>query len=142
MTVFAAIVGAVVGVLSAPTAVSPNIFRARMRPIAAQHSTAVVVRLGSAIADRGDMGGAPVDFTTQLSVECYDRSTTTTPDLVADALLGDVYARIMADASLGGLVMDTNLTGIDYDFDETAEKTACITLHLAVRHRASSTTLT
>lgn len=142
MTVFANIVTAVVAVLSAGTPVSPNIFRARMRPIAAQHDTAVVVRLGPALPERGDIGGAPVDFTTALAVECYARSATTTPDLAADALLEAVYARLMADPSLGGTVMDINLTGIDPDFDEAIEKTACITLQLSVRHRASSTTLT
>lgn len=142
MTVFATIVTAVVATLTAGTPVSPNIYRARMRPIAQQHDTAVVVRIGSAAAERGDIGGAPVDFTTQLAVECYARSATTTPDLAADALLGTVYARLMADTTLGGLVMDMHLTNIDYDFDETGEKTACVTLQLAVRHRASSTTLT
>lgn len=142
MTVFSAIVTAVVGLLSSGTPVSPNIFHARMRPIAAQHSTAVVVRLGIAQPERYDVGGAPVDFTTQLAVECYVRSTTTTPDVAADVLLEAVYARLMADQSLGGTVMDINLTSIEPDFDETADKTACITLHLAVRHRASSTTLT
>ncbi|MDO8778101.1 MAG: hypothetical protein Q7K57_57165 [Burkholderiaceae bacterium] len=141
MTVFAAIVTAIVASLSAGPAVSANVYRARLRPLAASVSTAVVVRLASANPERFDIGGAPVDFTTQIAVECYARSITTTADLAADALLESVYARLMADPSLGGTVMDINLAGVNFDFDADAEQFAAITLTLDVRHRASSTTL-
>lgn len=141
-TALATIVGTIVSTLSAATAVSSQIYRARMRPMAAQHTDAVVVRILSATPERMELSGAPIDFTTQIAVECYARSATTTPDLAADTLLANVYAKLMADPSLGGTVMDLNLTGIDYDFDADADNTVCITLMLQVRHRASSTTLT
>lgn len=141
-TVFAQIVSAIVTALQAATPVSAQIYRARMRPMAAQHTDAVVVRLLSATPERFDIGGAPVDFTTQIAVECYARSNATTADLAADTLLAAVYARLMLDTSLGGLVMDLNLTDITYDFDADAEQTSCVILTLQVRHRASSTTLT
>ena len=130
-TALATIVGTIVSTLSAATAVSSQIYRARMRPMAAQHTDAVVVRILSATPERMELSGAPIDFTTQIAVECYARSATTTPDLAADTLLANVYA-----------VMDLNLTGIDYDFDADADSTACVTLMLQVRHRASSATLT
>jgi hypothetical protein len=141
-TALATLVGSIVTVLSTATAVSSQIYRARMRPMAAQHTDAVVVRILSATPDRVELGGAPIDFTTLVAIECYARSATTTPDLAADTLLANVYAKLMADTSLGGTVMDINLTAIDYDFDADADNTACITLTLSVRHRTSSTTLT
>ena len=57
-------------------------------------------------------------------------------------MLANVYAKLMADPSLGGTVMDLNLTGIDYDFDADADNTVCVTLMLQVRHRTNSATLT
>lgn len=142
MTAIASIVGAIVAALSAGTPVSAHIFRARVRPVPDEATNAVAVRPVSALPDRSDIGGAPVDFTTNIAVECYARSATTSPDLAVDALLESVYARLMADASLGGLVMDLNLTGIDFNFDADALQSGSATLTFAVRHRTSSTTLT
>lgn len=142
MTAFNTIVGAIVAALQAATPVSNQVYRARMRPVAAQFTDAVVVRIANAQAQRFDIGGAPVDFTTNIAIECYARSATLAPDVAVDALLAAAYARLMADTSLGGLVMDLNLTEINYDFDAEAEQLACATLTLEVRHRVSSTTLT
>ena len=141
-TAFASIVGAMVAALSAGTPVSPNIFRARLRPIAAQHNTAVVVRLIQPTPTRGPIKGAPVDWLVSVAVECYARSSTTTPDLAVDALVKAVYGRLMADSSLGGATSDLAEGPISYDFDADGEQTACAMLIFQASRRTSELTLT
>lgn len=140
-TVFAGIVAAVVARLQQAPAVSGQVHRARMRPIAAQWSTAVVVRLLQAELDRLAISGAPINVDTTLVVECYARSTTLEPDLAADQLLQDVYARLATDPTLGDLVADLMPVGLAYDFDSDAERLACVSITYLVRHRTASLTL-
>ena len=141
-TIFAGIVSAMVSALSAAPAVSAQIFRARLRPLAQQHTTAVVVRVQESQAERAAMHGAPVDFTTTIAVECYARSATTSADLAADDLLAAVYAKLAADSTLAGLVGDLYPTAINYDFDADGEQTACVTLFYTVVHRAANLIIT
>lgn len=140
-TAFAGIVAAMVDALSSAPAVSAQVYRARMRPMAQQHTTAVVVRIQDAQADRAAMQGAPVDFVTTIAVECYARSATQTPDLAVDDLLAAVYAKLAADSTLGGLVGDLYPSTLQYDFDTDAEQTACVTLTYQVVHRTANLSL-
>jgi hypothetical protein len=85
----------------------------------------------------------PLSWTTSIAVECYARSTgSTAPDQSVDALLESVYARLMTDPTLGGVVIGLQPQALHYDFDADAEKTACATLVFNARHRASAGTLT
>ncbi len=140
-TAFAAIVGAMTSALQQAPAVSPQVHRARIRPLPAEWSTAVVVRIQEAELDRLAIRGAPINVDTTVVVECYARNATLSPDLVADSLLQAVYARLAADPTLGGLVADCQLTGLAYDFDADADRTACVTLNYLVRHRTASLSL-
>ena len=63
----------------------------------------VVRPLSSQVAEASLAPGYPVSWTSAIAVECYARSgTATAPDVAVDALLEAVYARLMADPTLGG----------------------------------------
>lgn len=128
-TQLAQIVGAMVSALGTPTAVSGQIYRARMRELAAEHANAVVVRVLSSTAERSTMKGGNTDWSSQIAVECYARSNTSTPpDLALDSLWAAVYARLMANSLLGGLLLDEMYcTQAAYDFDIDGQHTACLT---------------
>lgn len=140
-TVFAGIVAAMVARLQTAPAVSTQIHRARMRPLAADWTSAVVVRIQDAQLDRLAIAGAPINTDTTIVVECYARSASLSPDLAADALLQAVYARLAADPTLGALVADCQPTSLAYDFDADADRTACVLITYLVRHRTQSLTL-
>lgn len=140
-TKLAGIVGAMVSALQSGTPVSAQIYRARMRPLAAQHANAVVVRVLSSDPEPGALNGAPIDWQSQIGVECYARSTTTSPDLSADSLWASTYARLMADTTLGGLVGELRCIGLAYDFDVDADSTTCLTSTWQANHRTASLTL-
>ena len=141
MTVFANIIAAVVVRLQTVPAASLQVYRARLKPIAEQHQDAVVVRIESSLPERFGILNAPTDWDTTLAIECYARSATLTADQAVDALLAKVFAKLAADPSLGGLVMDLNPTALEYDFAGDAEQMACATLTLKVLHRTQNLTL-
>lgn len=137
-TAFSSIVGAMVAALETAPAVSNQVYRTRLRPLAKQHSDAAVVRFVSSQPSMGAITGAPVDWVTSIAVECYARTTTTTPDQAVDNLLAAIFAKLMSDTTLGGLCADLFPTDVMAEFDTDGEQTACITLHLEVHHRTSN----
>lgn len=137
------IVGAMVTALGSGTPVSGQIYRARLRPLAAQHADAVVVRVLSSTPARAAIKDGPMDWDSQIAVECYVRSATSTPpDLALDALWAATYARLMANSLLGGL-LQTELTCAQaaYDFDIDGEHTACLVSTWQASHRSSNNTV-
>lgn len=137
-------VGAIVAALSAGTPVCSQIARVRLRPVAQQQGQAVVVRpLQSEVTEAALIPSMPVSWTSTISIECYARSgVATAPDVAVDSLLEAVYARLMADPTLGGAVISLQPQSIQWDFDADGEQTTCATLTLNARHRSAGATLT
>jgi hypothetical protein len=136
-------VAAIVAALNTPTPVAPQVARVRLRPIGAATATAVVVRpVGSNVTEALLTPGYPVSWTTAIAVECYARSSVSTaPDVAVDSLLEAVYARLMADTTLGGVVLGLQPKDIAWDFDVDGEQTTCATLVLGAFTRATPSTL-
>jgi len=142
-TQLAQIVGAMVTALGSGTPVSAQIYRARLRPLAAQHTNAVVVRVLSSTPARAAIQGGPMDWDSQIAVECYVRSATSTaPDLALDSLWAATYARLMANSLLGGLLQaELNCTQAVYDFDIDGENTACLSSTWQAAHRSTNNSI-
>lgn len=144
MTFIATTVAAMVTALQSAPAVSANVHRSRLRPLAQGTSSALVVRPLSADVAQATFtpAGMPVSWTSAIAVECYARSTAgTAPDQAVDALLEAAYTRLMADPTLGGAVIAMAPKEMAYDFDADGEQTTCATLVFTVRHRANGATL-
>lgn len=141
-TAFASVMGAVVAALRDSPAVSAQVDRVRLRPIAKESPTAVVVRPLGAANDASVGQGVVGIWATSISVECYARSgASTSPDMAVDTLLQNVATRLFQNRSLGGLVGDLTLTQVVYDFDVDGENTACVTLTYQIRHATASNSL-
>lgn len=141
MTVFVDITAAFVATLAAAPAVSKNIFRARERVLAEEHITALNVQFDGAEPYAGAMHGAPVDWRSKITVECYARSSITSGDLAVDPLLAAAYARLAADTTLKGLVADIGYPQIEAENDSQGQKTGWIRMTYAVEHRTNNLTL-
>lgn len=110
--------------------------------MAAEWSTAVVVRPQGAQFEQLAILGAPFNLDTQIVVECYARANAgTSGDAAVDALMQAVYARLMADTTLGGLVGELRPDRLDFDLDVDGENTACATFTFTALHRADNDTL-
>ena len=133
-TLLATATAAICTALQASPAVAPQVARVRLRPLAANTTTAVVVRPLGMEADAQLLGGGIVNWQGQCAVECYAKTTTqTAPDAAVDALIAAVYSRLMADATLAGAVARIEPVSLAYDFDVDGEQTACATLLFQIR---------
>ena len=141
-TLVSTAVAAVIAALNAGTPVSTQIARVRLRPMAQAQAQAVVVRpLQSDVLETSLYPNLPVSWTSAISVECYARSgVATTPDVALDSLVEAVYARLMADPTLGGAVLALQPQEVTYDFDADGDQTTCATLVFSARHRTAGTT--
>ena len=87
--------------------------------------------------------GSLTAWATPIAVECYAKATPgTAPDVAVDALASAVYARLLADPTLGGVVRSLTPTGLSYDFDADADQTACATFVFTARHVAGAAVFT
>jgi hypothetical protein len=137
-------VAAVVASLSGAPAVAPQVARVRLRPLGANATTAVIVRPINLEPGPEEVYpySQPVSWTSAISVECYARSSVATPpDVAVDSLVESVHGRLMADNTLGGVLLGLRLQGITWDFDADGEQTTCAALTYTARHRAVGNTI-
>lgn len=133
----------VTAAMAALQGAAPVVGRVRLRPLSSTTLTAVVVRpVSSEVFDAPDLTGYPYAWNTLIAVECYARSTSIqAPDASVDALLADVYSRLMTDLTLGGSVITLVPQGLTYDFDVDGEQTVCVTFTFIARQRQVGPTL-
>lgn len=143
MTAISSVVAAFVSALQAAPAVSASIERVRLRPWKAGIASAVVVRPVRADAIEPQlMGGGAYAWDAMIAVECYARAASgTSPDAAVDTLLGAVYARLMADQTLGGVARHIEPSTVSYEFDVDDQATACAVITFMARSVTAPTSL-
>lgn len=88
--------------------------------------------------------GAPVDWSSDVAIVIRTRKDLASGDsaeTVADALLFDVWSRVMADQSLGGLVQSLAPGDITRDRDSVDPDVAAFTWNFTVTHRSTQNSL-
>lgn len=140
-TQFSQIVGAIVASLQAAPAVCQKVYRARPDSIPDELDLAVNVQWDKGLAGLGTIHGAPIDWTTQISIDCYARSRTDTGDVAVDPLLSAVFERLAQDSTLGGLIADLNVAGIEAENASDGKKTGWVRLTYIAQHRTDNGTL-
>lgn len=141
MSIVNTAISAVVASLSAAPAVGA-VSRVRLRPLSVTTATQVVVRPVDSQALESELAaGYPLSWQTRIGIECYARATAgTAPDVAVDALVSAVYARLMADASLGGAVVQLQPQSLSYEFDVDGEQTVCATFVFTALQRSAAAT--
>lgn len=127
MSIVDAVMAAAVAALQAGPAVAAQVERVRLRPLAGAATTAVVVRPVQADRETAAMAFAGPDaWAVRIGVECYARAAAgVAADVALDPVLQAVYARLMADPTLGGVLRGLEPLSLAFDFDADGEKTAC-----------------
>lgn len=136
---------AVVALLSQAPAVAVNVFGNRDFALAeglASQANVNVFDSNPAVDEL--MTGAPIDWTTTIQILIKARRAVdgTEASDVCDGIWCDVYARIFADASIGGLSQLTTPGGMAVDTDEADSSVAQITWTFTVVHRTANNALT
>jgi hypothetical protein len=140
-TAFFKITTALMDVLRADPPVSPAIYRARNRHIPEKNGTALNVQFNGGIPQPGAISGAPVDWTSKFTIECFARSNTVGGDESVDPLLLEVFKRIAADSTLGGLVDNVGVPMIEAEYSAEGEKTGWVCMTYPIEHRTQNLTL-
>jgi hypothetical protein len=141
---FVSITAALRDLLTQPTPVADVVMRGRLRPIAANQDTAVVVRWDRSSGDQSVMANGPTDWATSIAVDCYARATADVdPEDVAGPVLQAVYQRL-AVADLAALGVTQLVAGIEVQagFSEMDPNLACVTLFVSVQHMTDFNSLT
>lgn len=144
MSAFATITTAVQALLmQSPALAGGRVWRGRIKPLAQEHDTAIVIRLMQSPSARVTVGGS-VKWQTNIAIDCLARGTIgQDPEDAVDPLLAAVYARIVGAGSLAPGVVDTGADPlIEWDIAEADTALSCATLHLRVTHLTLSTSLT
>lgn len=140
-TAFFKITSALVAAVSAEPPVSPNIYRGRDRYVPTSNATAVNVQFNGGMPNEGAISGAPVDWRSKFSIECFARSTTLSGDEAVDPLVAEVFSRIAADTTLGGLVDDIGYPLIEADYSADGERTGWVSMTYLIEHRTTDLSL-
>lgn len=131
------ILAAVTTTLAGTANVSTRIYRSRVDAFARSEAPAIVVQPGQ---DRAlTYSTCKLDWTMDVLVAVYTRGTI--PDQLADPIIVSLNSKLMADRTLGGLVMDIVPTVVDPQFDK-ADQTALWTVcTYQVRYRTDTVDL-
>lgn len=134
-TVFAQLVTAIIAALEAQPPVCKAIYRARSMAIPDQDKQAISVQWDQSVASPGAIAGAPVDWATRVTVECYAEAYRESGDLAVDPLLLAVYERLAADSTLGGKVDDLRVLGVEAETTTDGKKTGWVRITYTADHR-------
>lgn len=146
MSAHLALQTAVVTLLTAAPALAGGNVRANaVRPVAAQHTSAVVVRMLQSRADTPRMLGAGYEWQTLMLVECMARAagSASEPHAAVDALLEAAWSRIAAWQPASNLgVIDVRMTPeISWQAEDGDVPIVTATISAVIQHRTQSTSL-
>lgn len=120
-----------------------RVFQNRAFKLATDVASQLHVNYGDSTPEVIAVTGAPVDWRTQIELRILVRAAGATPAVdVADEIWADVYARVMADQSLGGLVGLLDPGPMAVDTDEADTSVARLAWLFSVDHRTSNNVIT
>jgi hypothetical protein len=133
------ILAAVATTLAATTGATGRVYRSRQEAFSRNESPSVVIEPGPSTATAEPVSTCKIDWTFTLVIEVYARAAV--PDQAADPVVKSIHALLMADRTLGGLIMDIWPGSRDPDF--AAAETAAVreVLTYEIRYRTSVTDL-
>ena len=131
------IMAAIAATLAGTAGVSTRIYRSRVDAFARAEAPAIVVQPGQ---DRAlTYSTCKLDWTLDVVVAVYTRGTI--PDQLADPIIVSLNSKLMADRTLGGLVMDIVPTVVDPQFDKADQTALWSVCTYQVRYRTDTVNL-
>lgn len=131
------ILARIVTALAGTTGVGSRIYRSRVEPLARGESPALVVEPVSDSATQDTLGTLVWTMTVRVAV--IVRSNV--PDQAADAIITDVHAKLMGDATLGGYVIDMLPTTTAFELLEADQPAGVVSAEFAVTYRTALNSL-
>lgn len=133
------ILAAIMANLVGTVGVDNRVYRSRVAALDRAQSPAIVVR------PKGESEPVEnffnlVDRLFTLTVDIITRGAV--PDSLADPIIADVHARVMADLTLGGLALEVREGKTDFQIENADQDLCLLTVEYTVWYRTSKSDLT
>lgn len=118
--------------LTGTVQVSTRIYRSRVEPLARGELPAIVVE---PVGDSAEQNTSlpTLDWTLTVRISVIVRGDI--PDQLADPIVQDMHAKVMADLTLGGYAYDVQPLSVSFDLVEADQPSGVISCDYAVRYR-------
>ena len=133
------ILSAVATTLANASGANGRVYRSRQEAFSRSESPSVIIEPGPEPKSAEPVSTCKIDHSLTLTVAVYARGLI--PDQVADPVVESVHSLLMADRSLGGLVMDIWPLDRNPEFDAAEGAAVVEVLSYRVRYRTSVTDL-
>jgi hypothetical protein len=120
--------------LAGTVGVGTRIYRSRVEPIARGESPAIVVE---PVSDTAEQNTALPTLDWSLTVRVAVIVRGEIPDQVADPIVEDAHAKIMADLTLGGYAIDVQPVSVTFELQEADQPAGVMLMDYLVRYRTS-----
>ena len=132
------ILAAIRTALTGTTGVSSRIYRSRVEPLARGESPAIVVEPVNDTAQQ-NTSLPTLDWSLTVRVAVIVRGAI--PDQLADPIVESLHAKLMADLTLGGVAIDVQPQGVNFEMVEADQPAGVISCDYLIRYRTSVTNL-
>lgn len=127
------ILQSITSALAQTEGVGGRVYRSRVEPLARGEMPALVVEPLSDAPAQTTL--ASLDWTLQARVSVLVRGAV--PDQIADPIVADVHAKIMADQTLNGYAIDVLPSGVTFEMVEADQPAGVIGMEFEIRYRTS-----
>lgn len=121
--------------LAGTVGVSTRIYRSRVEAFQRNEAPALVIEPGIDTSAPEPVSTCKIDWTLQVLIAVHTRGGI--PDQTADPTIVSIHSKLMADRTLGGLVMDCWPVSVEPQFDKADMTSNWTVLTYQVRYRTS-----
>lgn len=129
------ILAAIRTTLTSTVGVGTRIYRSRVEAFQRNEAPALVIEPGNDTSSPEPVSTCKIDWTLQVLIAVHTRGGI--PDQAADPTIVDIHSKLMADRTLGGLVMDIWPVSVDPQFDKADAAANWTVCTYQVRYRTS-----
>lgn len=134
MTRRESILAAIRTALTGTTQVGARIYRSRVVPLSRGESPAIVVE---PVNDQAEQNTSLPTLDWSLTVRVAVIVRGDIPDQLADPIVEDMHARLMADLTLGGYAIDVQPAGVQFEMQDADQPAGVIMCDYLVRYRTA-----
>jgi hypothetical protein len=137
------VIDAILSALKAEPAIAAgNVYEEELRHKPETIDEYVIVSLAGSRPGRVAIKGAPVDWTSIVTIESHARRDQRTPaGRASRRLAAQVYARLLSEPTLGGVVLDIQEPSLQTDHEQLDTEIGCVIAQYPVLHRTQARTL-
>lgn len=128
------ILAAIRTALTGTVQVGSRIYRSRVVPLSRGESPAIVVE---PISDQAEQNTSLPKLDWSLTVRVAVIVRGDVPDQLADPIVEDMHAKLMADLTLGGYAIDVQPAGVTFEMQDADQPAGVIMCDYLVRYRTA-----